>query len=214
MATSFTSFVDSTNFFTLATFPNEVSIRDISRSLANCRLDPFDPSEMVARKEKESLASNIEHGVFRASRQADLSGNLCYIVDGVYFWPGLTERYTCGRKVVDATISRVLVKFLEGGNWRRNERAARSEWIECSRNAVNVWETRANELFLLFLRFRVHLWINLVRSFELIRSFFLRIFVRGIQWNLNEIFVTGIIEWIARVRKYWHSLKWSMCEKI
>lgn len=53
MATSFTSFVDSTNFFTLATFPNEVSIRDISRSLANCRLDPFDPSEMVARKEKE-----------------------------------------------------------------------------------------------------------------------------------------------------------------
>lgn len=113
MATSFTSFVDSTNFFTLATFPNEVSIRDISRSLANCRLDPFDPSEMVARKEKESLASNIEHGVFRASRQADLSGNLCYSVDGVYFWPGLTERYTCGRKVVDATISRVLVKFLE-----------------------------------------------------------------------------------------------------
>lgn len=127
MATSFTSFVDSTNFFTLATFPNEVSIRDISRSLANCRLDPFDPSEMVARKEKESLASNIEHGVFRASRQADLSGNLCYSVDGVYFWPGLTERYTCGRKVVDATISRVLVKFLEGGNGETKERRDRNE---------------------------------------------------------------------------------------
>lgn len=113
---------------------------------------------MVARKEKESLASNIEHGVFRASRQADLSGNLCYIVDGVYFWPGLTERYTCGRKVVDATISRVLVKFLEGGNGETKERRDRNESSARGiRDAVSAWETRANELFLLFLRFRVHL---------------------------------------------------------
>lgn len=52
MATSFTFFVDSTNFFTLATFPNEVSIRDISRSLANCRLDPFDPRWWHARRKK------------------------------------------------------------------------------------------------------------------------------------------------------------------
>lgn len=43
---------------------------------------------------------------------------------GRYFWPGVTERYTCVEgKVVDATISRVLVKFLQGGN----ESAARSE---------------------------------------------------------------------------------------
>lgn len=115
--------------------------------------------------------------MFRASRQADLSGNLCYIADGI---SGLVWR-----NVTRVWRGRLSTQLFRGCWWNfcRVETKARRDQNESSargiRDAVSAckWIVPRPSSFS-FSSISQPLWINLI-----------------------ETFVTGIIEWIARVKK-------------
>lgn len=115
--------------------------------------------------------------MFRASRQADLSGNLCYIADGI---SGLVWRNVT--RVWRGTLSTQLFRGCWWNFWRVETKARRDQNESSARgirDAVSAckWIIPRPPSFS-FSSISQPLWINLI-----------------------ETFVTGIIEWIARVKK-------------